>query len=191
MKKHDHTCTKKKGCPGCTCSKECRWCWPGRFLLTCRAAGLPDPKFEFPLAVEGKSWKFDAAWPAQAVAVEREGFGGRHTHFVGGVKADMEKYNSAALIGWRLFRFTTDQTRRGEFVEWVRAGLVRRFEACSVCGVVRVVMPSFVADTRARQGIDRPEYVSGIPIWRVAFCEVCENAYEKSLAAESRKGDGA
>ena len=41
--------------------------------------------------------------------------GGRHTRGIGFVK-DMEKYNAAASLGWRVFRFTPQQVRRLEYV---------------------------------------------------------------------------
>lgn len=40
---------------------------------------------------------------------------GRHTRGSGFVK-DMEKYNAAASLGWRVFRFTPKQVRRLEHV---------------------------------------------------------------------------
>lgn len=87
---------------------------------------FPPPTFEYRLEVQGTKYRFDVAWPQFAVALEREGFGGRHTHFIGGFKGDMEKYNAATLIGWMVFRFTTDQVRRGEWLPWIRAALERR-----------------------------------------------------------------
>lgn len=55
-----------------------------------------------------RRWRFDYAIPAHRVALEVEGgvwTGGRHispTGFLG----DMEKYNAATLMGWRVFRTT-------------------------------------------------------------------------------------
>ena len=59
-----------------------------------------------------RKWRFDYAWP-EGVAVELEGgtwTGGAHTR---GVKygSDCEKYNTAALMGWTVLRYTTDQLR--------------------------------------------------------------------------------
>jgi hypothetical protein len=57
-----------------------------------------------------RRWRFDFAWPEQLVAVELEGgiwTGGAHTrgkHY----QSDCEKYNAAALRGWRVLRYTTD-----------------------------------------------------------------------------------
>jgi very-short-patch-repair endonuclease len=55
-----------------------------------------------------RRWRFDIAVPLKRVAVEIEGLNGRHQH-TGGFIADMEKYNEAAVLGWRVFRFTTRQ----------------------------------------------------------------------------------
>lgn len=50
----------------------------------------------------------DYAWPDALVALEVEGgvwTGGRHTRGAGFL-ADMEKYNEAARLGWRVLRCT-------------------------------------------------------------------------------------
>jgi len=57
-----------------------------------------------------RRWKFDAAWPAEKVAVELEGgiwTRGRHTRGKGYWR-DMQKYNAAVWAGWRLFRFAAN-----------------------------------------------------------------------------------
>lgn len=45
--------------------------------------------------------------------------GGRHTRGSGFVK-DMEKYNAAGLLGWRVFRFTPKQLKTGEAQAFMR-----------------------------------------------------------------------
>ena len=55
-----------------------------------------------------RRWRFDAAWPIARVAVELEGglyTRGRHLR-ASGYDADCEKYNAAALAGWRVLRYT-------------------------------------------------------------------------------------
>jgi hypothetical protein len=62
-----------------------------------------------------RRWRFDAAFPERMVAVEIEGgafTGGRHFRGVGAIK-DMEKYNAAAAMDWRVFRFTPQQLENG------------------------------------------------------------------------------
>lgn len=66
---------------------------------------LPAPREEFVFAPP-RRWRFDFAWPDQRVALEIEGgvwTGGRHVSGTGFVR-DMEKYNEAAALGWRVLR---------------------------------------------------------------------------------------
>lgn len=77
------------------------------FLGLCKAKGLPVPEREYRFH-PARRWKFDFAWPDLRVALEVEGgvwVGGRHTSGSGFMK-DMEKYNAAALLGWRVLRCT-------------------------------------------------------------------------------------
>jgi hypothetical protein len=46
--------------------------------------------------------------------------GGRHNRPVGYAK-DLEKYNRATLLGWRVFRFTTQQFKNGEAGEFLES----------------------------------------------------------------------
>ena len=61
-----------------------------------------------------RKWRFDFAWPAARVAVEMEGgiwIGGGHTR--GLIYAgNCEKYNAAAVLGWRLLRYVTNDLRK-------------------------------------------------------------------------------
>lgn len=57
-----------------------------------------------------RKWRFDYAIPEHKIALEVEGgvwTGGRHTS-PKGFLGDIEKYNTATLMGWRLFRVTPD-----------------------------------------------------------------------------------
>ena len=76
-----------------------------RFVLFCTQHGIPPPVTEYRFAPP-RRWRFDLAWPGQALALEIEGgvfTGGRHTRGAGFVK-DMEKYNMATVLGWRILR---------------------------------------------------------------------------------------
>ena len=58
-----------------------------------------------------RKWRFDFAWPTYKVAVECDGMvwqagGGRHN-----TDADREKINTAALLGWRVLRFSGKQIK--------------------------------------------------------------------------------
>lgn len=68
-----------------------------------------------------RRWRFDYALPEKKIAIEVEGAvwtQGRHTRGSGFVK-DMEKYNTAAAMGWSVLRFTPQQMKRGEFFSYL------------------------------------------------------------------------
>lgn len=57
-----------------------------------------------------RRWRFDYAIPAHHIAIEVEGgiwTRGRHTR-PQGFLGDIEKYNTATLLGWRVFRTTPE-----------------------------------------------------------------------------------
>ncbi len=69
-----------------------------------------------------RRWKFDFAFPKDRVAVEIEGgtwISGRHNRGSGFIK-DMEKYNHAALLGWRVLRFTPQQVLDGSAIAFIK-----------------------------------------------------------------------
>lgn len=62
-----------------------------------------------------RKWRFDLAYPDWLIAFEYEGAifaGGRHTRGAGYAK-DIEKYNTAGLMGWRVFRLYGDMIFKG------------------------------------------------------------------------------
>lgn len=68
---------------------------------------LPTPLSEYRFHPK-RRWRFDYAWPAYRLALELEGgvwVGGRHINPKGFI-ADLEKYNTAAILGWRVIRVT-------------------------------------------------------------------------------------
>lgn len=76
----------------------------------CEQAGIAIPAYEYRFHPSRK-WRFDCAWREQMIALEIEGgiwSQGRHTRGAGFL-GDMEKYNAAVLLGWRVLR-TTPQT---------------------------------------------------------------------------------
>lgn len=94
------------------------------FALHCRAHKVMTPAREHRFHPTRK-WRFDFAWPSAMVAVEIEGgvwTGGRHTRG-SGFTADAEKYNEAALLGWRVLRFTGPMVRRGAAIEAIKKAL--------------------------------------------------------------------
>ncbi|MBU2061919.1 MAG: hypothetical protein KKH44_08765 [Bacteroidetes bacterium] len=79
------------------------------FLQLLKKEKLPLPEVEYRFC--GRRWRFDYAYPDRKIAIEQEGavwVSGRHTRGSGFVK-DMEKYNQAAILGWRLLRYTPEQ----------------------------------------------------------------------------------
>jgi hypothetical protein len=80
---------------------------------------LPKPEREFRVD-QFRAWRFDFAWPDLMLAVEYEGGvfqtgdeQGGHTrgeHYT----SDCEKYNTAALLGWVVLRFTITHINSGE-----------------------------------------------------------------------------
>lgn len=65
-----------------------------------------------------RKFRFDYAFPHAKIALEIEGgvwIGGRHTSGAGFTK-DMEKYNEAGLLGWKIFRVTPQQVKNGQAI---------------------------------------------------------------------------
>lgn len=92
----------------------------GRLLEQIIEAGVPEPQREFRFHPTRK-WRFDFAWPDAMIAVEVEGAvfsGGRHSRGAGMV-ADMDKYNTAALLGWTVLRVASPHITKGEAIEWI------------------------------------------------------------------------
>ena len=64
---------------------------------------------------DSRKWRFDFAYPDRMIAVEVEGgewVNGRHSRG-SGMTNDCEKYNRAAQLGWRVFRFTGGMVKDG------------------------------------------------------------------------------
>lgn len=69
-----------------------------------------------------RKWRFDYAIPEHKVAIEVEGgvwTQGRHTR-PRGFLGDMEKYNTATALGWRVLRVTPDTLTTGATLDLVR-----------------------------------------------------------------------
>jgi len=72
--------------------------------------GIPAPEREYRFDPE-RRWRFDFAWPGLKVAVEIEGgvwIRGRHVR-PAGYLGDLEKYNRAVVLGWRVLRYAPHQ----------------------------------------------------------------------------------
>lgn len=102
------------------------------FDFQARAYKLPTYERQHRFAKSiGRQWRFDFAFEAFHLAVEIEGLVvkqlyervqgkmvprqvvmGRHAT-IGGMKEDMEKYNTAAVLGWVVLRFEQTMVRNG------------------------------------------------------------------------------
>lgn len=70
-----------------------------------------------------RKWRFDYALPEHMIAVEVEGgvwTSGRHTRPQGFIN-DMEKYNAATVMGWRVLRVTPDDLLRTSTLNLIRS----------------------------------------------------------------------
>jgi hypothetical protein len=92
-------------------------------LLAANKLPLPVAEHRFHPA---RKWRFDYAWPDKLVALEVEGgafTGGRHTRGAGFV-ADMEKYNRAAVLGWKVLRVTPSALCKTGTIEMLKEVLL-------------------------------------------------------------------
>lgn len=84
----------------------------------------PVPEYQF---LVKRRFRFDRAFPKAKVAVELEGgtwSGGRHTRGAG-FERDCEKYNLAALHGWKVLRFTGTMLKKSpaQVIDQVREAI--------------------------------------------------------------------
>lgn len=96
------------------------------FILQLKAARVPQFVTEYKFAKAlGRQWRFDIAWPIYELAVELEGgvwSQGRHVRGSGFI-ADCDKYNAAAMMGWRVLRFTRQHVDDGTALKIVEDAL--------------------------------------------------------------------
>lgn len=106
--------------------------WEKMLSLQMKSLGLPAPKPHFKFHSKRK-WSVDFAWPDFKIIVEIEGgiwsrwksgqySGTGHSHPLG-ILRDMEKYNAAGFLGYRVFRFAGDEVKSGEAVTFIQAVL--------------------------------------------------------------------
>jgi hypothetical protein len=95
-------------------------------LLQCEERGLPTPVLEFRFCIERK-WRADRGWPEQMVIAEIDGGswlpqGGRHTRGKG-FENDCIKLNTAAILGYRVLRFTPAMVQSGIAIAHIEQAL--------------------------------------------------------------------
>lgn len=91
-------------------------------LLERAGVPLPEPEHRFH---PSRKWRMDYAWPDHGIALEVEGgvwTRGRHTRPKGFLR-DVEKYNAAAVDGWRILRCTPDELCTERTVELIREAM--------------------------------------------------------------------
>ncbi|MAF80093.1 hypothetical protein CL629_03385 [bacterium] len=86
---------------------------------------MPQPTREYRFHPTRK-WRFDFAWVEEKIAVEVEGGiwnSGRHSRGYG-MEADMEKYNEATSLGWKVFRISGKHiASRKDILRWIAGAL--------------------------------------------------------------------
>ena len=94
------------------------------FPKFCTAMGLPKPVLEYRFHPVRK-WRMDFAWPEYRIALEVEGgiwIQGRHSRGAGMAK-DMEKYNTAAELGWRILKVEPKRLMTTATVEMIKRAI--------------------------------------------------------------------
>ena len=88
-------------------------------LFQMRAIGL-DPVQEYRFH-KTRRWRFDFAMPDHKLGIECEGGTWKKSrHTTGkGFRDDCHKYNAAAILGWRVLRFTSDMIKKGEALQQI------------------------------------------------------------------------
>ena len=84
----------------------------------------PVPEREYRFAPP-RHWRADFAYPEQRILIECEGgiySNGRHVRGKG-YEADMEKYSTAAVAGWRVIRVSRRHITSGEALRMIEAAL--------------------------------------------------------------------
>lgn len=100
---------------------------------------LPAPlrEYRFAAGLFGRQWRFDFCWPQYMLAVELHGIVecqvrgravdvGGHGTIVGKI-SDMNKYNAAILLGWKVLTFAQAHVNSTEAMDVTQRALI-------VCG---------------------------------------------------------
>jgi len=100
-------------------SSVCNLDWQIRTVLKGK---VPMPRTEYRFHPT-RRWRMDLCFPACKIGIEVDGGvwipgGGRHTRGAGFIK-DSEKLNEAAILGYRMLRFTPGQVKSGEALETI------------------------------------------------------------------------
>jgi len=98
--------------------------WEREYLRQLQLAELPAPEKQYHFHPVRK-WRSDFAYPGLHLLIEIEGgiyTNGRHVR-PQGYQEDCIKYNEAALLGYRLLRFTPDMVESGSALRYTEAAI--------------------------------------------------------------------
>jgi hypothetical protein len=83
--------------------------WEALVARRAKEVGLPPPRLEYEVFIDGRRYILDAAWPEQCVALE---FDGRDPHMRRRVHdSDTDRRNDFADAGWKRFGITASALR--------------------------------------------------------------------------------
>ena len=94
------------------------------FLQVLSISGLPSPVQEHKFHPERK-WRFDYAYPDKKVAIEIDGGtwnNGAHVRPIH-YQSDCEKFNEAAILGWRVLKFIPQELNSMKTVDKIKKAL--------------------------------------------------------------------
>jgi len=94
------------------------------FMQQCKLSGITEPEREYRFHPT-RRWRFDFAWPEVKLALEVDGSvysNGRHNRGKG-YENDCEKMAEAINLGWRVFRFSTGQVKKGIAIKYLESAL--------------------------------------------------------------------
>ena len=80
-----------------------------RVLSWLTGAGLPPPRQQYRVRINGKTYKLDLAYPDELLGMEPDGWDTHRTRSA--FDGDRERANALALAGWLVLRFTSHSTR--------------------------------------------------------------------------------
>ena len=84
-----------------------------RYMLILHNINIPESEYMFAKELKRK-FRFDYCYTKHKLAIEIEGgiwINGRHNRASGFIK-DMEKYNIACILGYRILRFTIQDLKK-------------------------------------------------------------------------------
>ena len=90
-----------------------------KVVLPKQAYPMPEREYRFYAL---RRWRADFCWPKQKIIVEVEGgiwTSGRHSRGGKSFLADMEKYNTAVILGYKLIRVAGDHVKSGQAINWI------------------------------------------------------------------------